>query len=70
MRRFVHAKRMIVMTFEVNKPAVKFYEKLGARLYKVLSGFPEDGKFWDVQYFEWLDLPMWVQKWEQMYDLN
>eukprot|EP00026_Physarum_polycephalum_P016504 Phypoly_transcript_17423.p1 GENE.Phypoly_transcript_17423~~Phypoly_transcript_17423.p1 ORF type:complete len:226 (+),score=29.61 Phypoly_transcript_17423:42-719(+) len=66
LRRFTHAQRMIVMAFETNKPARRFYEKMGGRLYKVLSGFPEDGKFWDVLLYEWLDLPTWVQKWEQM----
>lgn len=58
------------MTFEVNKPAQKYYQKMGGRLYKVLSGFPEDGKLWNILFFEWLDLPVWVQKWEEMYYLK
>jgi GNAT superfamily N-acetyltransferase len=69
LRKFARVQRMIVMTFEVNQPATKFYEKMGGRLYKILSGFPEDGKFWNIIFFEWLDLPTWVHKWEQMYNL-
>ena len=58
------------MTFEVNNAARKYYEKMGGRLYKVLSGYPEDGKLWNIYFYEWLDLSSWVKRWEQMYDLQ
>jgi ribosomal protein S18 acetylase RimI-like enzyme len=69
MRKFAHyAQRMVVVTFEVNYPARRFYEKLGGKIYTILEGYPTDGKLWNAIVYEWLNVEEWVQKWEQLYE--
>lgn len=56
------------MTFANNYAAQKFYEKMGGSRKRIFGGYLVFDKQWDVACYEWLDVPAWVAKWEEMYD--
>jgi len=68
LRRFPHcAARLVVVTFELNTPGRRFYEKMGGTLRGVYGGYPVHGGLWNVAFYEWEDVSVWVARWEEKY---
>ena len=61
------APRMIVMTLEANERGRTFYKKMGGNFRGIYGGYPVGGDMYDVAVFEWLDVPIWIDTWEEKY---
>lgn len=61
-------QRMLVITLEQNTKARAFYaKKMHGNLRGIYGGYVVGGELYNVAVFEWLDVPMWIKKWEDMY---
>ncbi|MHB8418827.1 MAG: GNAT family N-acetyltransferase [Myxococcales bacterium] len=52
-QRYPGSRRLVVLTFEANAPARRFYESFGGRLFGILQGYEMWGREYPVACYEW-----------------
>lgn len=58
-------EKLVVLTFEDNAQARRFYEKLGGRLWGILPTYEIGGGNYRVATYEWDGVTEWLKKWEE-----